>query len=143
MGQYEDHFMALGVEFDYVLGPSDAYETVLPGDAFEAYTPEERLFDVPEGYQVRHLRSDDDGLIIAYIRNRGETRQVGEGWHSGWLRKATPAPFRLGLRLPGAYAGYLLALEAGVREEVSIDGTGSVGSGEPSVDDYVLFLRKQ
>jgi len=143
MGQYEDHFMALGVEFDYVLGASDAYETVLPGDAFEAYTPEERLFDVPEGYQVRHLRSDDDGLIIAYIRNRGETRKVGDGWHSGWLRKATPAPFRLGLRLPGAYAGYLLALEGGAREEVAIDGAGSVGSGEPSVDDYVLFLRKQ
>lgn len=143
MGQYEDHYMAMGVEFDYVLGQPDGYAAVLPGDSFQPAEPEERLFDVPEGYQLRHMRSDDDGLIVAYIRNRGETAKTGEGWHTGWLRKPVAAPFRLGLDLPGAYEGYLLALESGVREAVSIDHTGSVGSGSTGTDDYVLFLRKR
>ena len=143
MGQYEDHFMDLGVEFDYVLGESDAYDTVLPGDAFSPITPDARPFDVPEGYQMRTLRSADDSLIVAYIRNRGETHSFGEGWHTGWLRKPVAVPFQLGINLPGSYEGYIRALESGYREDLVIDGAGIIGNGDPSNDDYVLFLQKK
>ena len=43
MGKYERHFARLGIEFDYCLGAAD-YETVLPGDRFEALEPANRWF---------------------------------------------------------------------------------------------------
>jgi len=141
MGRYEQHFMRLGVEFDYTMGGSH-YATVLPGDTFEPIVPGDRPFALSDGYEMRLLMSEDDSTVVAYVRNRGETVRLGEGWFSGWVRKPRPAPFRLDVALPGAYEGFLHAFESGVRQDVRLDGSARLGGDVPGEDDYLLFLKR-
>jgi hypothetical protein len=141
MGQYEKHFAQLGVDFDYTLG-GDGYETVLPGDRFEAYAPAERPFTLSEGYQLRCMSGSDDSTLAVYIRNEGENVKIGKDWHSGWVRKPAAAPFQLDMSLPGTYEGFLHTFDDETREDVRVDGQGRISRPEPTDRDFLLFLKR-
>ena len=141
MGQYENHFARLGVDFDYAFG-GEGYDTVLPGDRFEAYTPPERPFTLSEGYQLRYMAAADDSAVAVYIRNAGENVRIGKDWHAGWVRKPIAAPFQLGVTLQGVYEGFLHTFDDETREDVRIDGQGRVGRAEPADRDFLLYLKR-
>ena len=141
MGRYENHFARLGVEFDYTF-EDDGYDTVLPGDRFEAYEPPSRPFTVSAGYQLRHLSSADDSVVAAYIRNAGANVRIGKDWHAGWVRKPAPAKFELEVNLPGTYEGFLHTFDDESRQDVRVDGSARLGNGEPTDRDFLLFLKR-
>jgi hypothetical protein len=141
MGRYENHFTRLGIEFDYCFDDA-GYDTVLPGNLFEAYEPAARPFILSPGYQMRSLTSADDRVVVAYIRNQGAYVKIGKDWHSGWVRRPAPAKFELTIRLPGAYEGFLHTFDEETREDVRMDGEGRIGKQVPADRDYWLYLRR-
>jgi hypothetical protein len=140
MGQYEEHFQRLGVDFDFTFGEGD-YDVVLPGARFEAFEPKERSLNVSNGYLLRPLSEANDETVVAYIRNQGQNVKQGKEWHSGWLRKPEAAPLALEVALPGVYEGFLHTFEVDARQDVHIDGTGRI-KAPASENDYLLFLKK-
>ncbi len=141
MGKYENHFARLGVDFDYCFGDGN-YETVLPGERFEALEPANRQFELSNGYQMKSLTSADQRVIVAYFRNVSEIVKIGQRWHSGWVRKPAPTPFELKLRLPGTYEGFLHAFDEDTRQDVRIDGEGQLGNPNPTSLDFWLYLQR-
>ena len=141
MGKYENHFARLGVDFDYCFG-DEGHDTVLPGDHFEAHAPSSRPFVLSPGFQMRSLTSADDGSLVAFIRNQGETVRIGKDWHSGWVRKPAAAPFELKVNLPGTYEGFLHTFDDETREDVRIDGEGRLGGKESTDRDFWLYLKR-
>jgi hypothetical protein len=141
MGRYENHFTRLGVEFDYCFDDA-GYETVLPGNQFEAHEPAARPFVLSPGYQLRSLTGADDRVVVAYIRNEGQYVRIGKDWHAGWVRQPAPAEFHLTIRLPGTYEGFLHTFDEETREDVRIDGEGRIDKKDATDRDYWLYLRR-
>ena len=91
---------------------------------------------------MRSLTGTDDRVVIAYFRNEGENVKIGKEWHSGWVRKPTPARFDLQVRLPGTYEGFLHTFDENTRQDVRIDGEGQIGNRESTTRDYWLYLQR-
>ncbi len=141
MGRYENHFARLGVEFDYCFDDA-GYDTVLSGKEFEAHEPVARPFVLSPGYQLRSLTSADDQVVVAYIRNEGQSVRIGKDWHAGWVRQPAPAEFHLTIRLPGTYEGFLHTFDEETREDVRINGEGRIDKKDATDRDYWLYLRR-
>jgi len=141
MGQYEEHFADLGVEFDYTLD-GNGYKTVLDGHKFTDFSPPARPFVLSEGYQLRHLTAHDDSICVAYIRNRGDYVHIGKGWRSGWVRKPKTADFELEVNLNGSYEGFFHDFNTGVRRAVAFKDKGVFREPSKTDHDFLLFLAR-
>jgi len=143
-----EHFLNIGVAFDFTLEP-DRYEvSAFPEDAKHLEIPEsESLFTFSPNYQCKYAAFGEWETIVAYFRNMEPV--VAEGFN---LRGQAPRPFQVAWELPKRPRGakgkpwhFRLTvhnLDTGEVKESRVARESSVDFGNEATNDFVFVFQR-
>ncbi len=148
MGRYAQHYLALGVDTDFVVGPqADAYPLRCTLAEFDPPVPRRRPFRPGPGWQLRYLARKDWGQVLVYIRNLAGIepwRPPGdERARTLCLRTRSAAPLEVGLDLPAGppYRAEVFDLDTGTRRSLRLEPGSALDLGS-SDHDWAMVLRR-
>ena len=146
LGRYAQHYASQGVDFDLTLEP-DKYALRATLQDFRPPQPTRRPLRSGPGWQLNYLARQDYGELLVYVRNFAGT-ELWECQLEGhpcrqYLRRRTPAPLNIALRLPpGQYETTLYDLDRQHTENriVAADGNLELGTTD---HDFALVLKRR
>lgn len=146
MGRYTQHYLSAGMDFDFTTQP-EKYAQQGSLAAFAPPEPQERLFELPAGWQSSYLAREDLGEILIYVRNFAglETWNYEHSHHVRpiMLRQSRPAPLQLRWKLPGqAYRLTLYDLEKQTVQSRDVHPNDVLDQGTTS-HDFALVLQRR
>jgi hypothetical protein len=146
LGRYAQHYASQGVDFDFTLEP-DKYPLHATLQEFRPPEPAQRLWRLSPGWQLNYLARQDYAEMLVYVRNFAGVElwecELGGQPCRQYLRRRTPAPLSLALRLPpGQYRVTLYDLDRQQAENRTVAAESVVDLGATD-HDFALVLKRQ
>ncbi len=145
MGRYVQHYLSLGVDFDFTLEPERYLRSVGLAE-FAPPAPSRRPFRVPPGRQLKYLAGRDWRKGLVYIRSFAGVKrwdsEIGRRRRTQYLRLRKAAPLTLEFSLPaGVYALRIYDLDRRSVTQQRVSASARLDLGTTDHDFAVVFTR--
>lgn len=146
LGRYAQHYASQGVDFDLTLEP-DKYALRATLHEFRPPEPARRPLRPGPGWQLNYLARQDYGEVLVYVRNFAGIElwecQLDRHPCRQYLRRRTPVPLNISLRLPpGQYQTTLYDLDQQHAEARIVGADENLELGTTD-HDFALVLKRR